>query len=261
MERLTLPMPDPARGKHRPGYRRLVLALAGALLVGVCWLFLRQGTPATTDKDRQTAPDRTGSERPVQDGASLAPDISGDSEPGDNALRLALKSISLTQGEGGFELWRLKAEWATVQQQGETIVVEKPYLTYFIKDGGPPMMIQSTTGSIDQKNRILRFLDAVRVNQEAKLLTSDMMIYHGDDKTMTFPGGGEFSDTGVFGRAGRLVWHIGEKRIDASDGVSVHFSDSRKTQADTADSQQEAAGGAPEEFQPPEKNTPESNRN
>ena len=250
----------PAPGERRPGCRRLVLALAGALLFGVCWLFLRQGLPLRPDDSEQKTPGRNGTERRVQDDASLALETPGDSDSGDNALRLALKSINLSQGEGGFELWRLKAEWATVQKQDETIVVEKPHLTYFVKDGAPPMLIRSATGSIDQKNRILRFLNAVRVSQEAKLLTSDMLIYQGDDKTMTFPGGGEFFDTGVFGRAGRLVWHIEEKRIDASDGVSVHFADSRKERTGTTVPEQEAAGGAAAPPSAPENHSPEPSR-
>jgi hypothetical protein len=259
MERLSLPMPEPIPGKRGQGCRRLVLALAGVSLVGLCWLLLRQEMPLRPDDAGQ--PDRTGSVRPVQDEGNLALDPPGDSNLDDSALHLALKSISLSQGEGGFELWRLKAEWATVQKQGETIVVEKPYLTYFVKDGAPPMLVQSATGSIDQKNRILRFLHSVRVSQEAKLLTSDMLIYQGDEKTMTFPGGGELTDAGVFGRAGRLVWHIEEKRIDASDGVSVHFADSRKKQADTPGPLQKAADVAQEEFPLPSDNhTPEPYR-
>jgi hypothetical protein len=202
------------------------------VLFGICQLFPVQSSLAAPDNAVRATPIESGNEIAVPTGGATVLETPGDSPPGDTDLQLALKSINLSQGEGGFELWRLKAEWATMRKRDETVLVEKPQLTYFIKDGGSPLLVQSAEGSIDQKAGVLRFLDTVRVSRDTKLLTSDMLVYQGDNKTMTFPFGGEFSDTGVAGSAGHLVWRIDEKRIDASGGVSVQFTGSREKQDD-----------------------------
>ena len=140
-----------------------------------------------------------------------------------NALDLALKTISLSQGEGGFELWRLKAAWANVQKQDERILVDEPRLTYFMREEGQVMYVQSETGEVDQKSQILRFINKVRVTQNDKLLTGDLLVYDGNAKTMTFPDGGDFASTDVSGNARSIVWHIDNKLIDADGDVFVHL--------------------------------------
>lgn len=141
----------------------------------------------------------------------------------ENGVDLALKSILLSQGEGGFELWRLKAEWANIQKTDERVIVEQPRLTYFMRDGGSPLQVESVSGIIEQKTETLQFIDAVRVNQDEKLITSDRLVYDGKEKTMSFPSGGDFFDAGVSGTAGHLVWRLMDKRIEASGGVAIHF--------------------------------------
>ena len=143
-----------------------------------------------------------------------------DNEP--NALDLALKTITLSQGEGGFELWRLKAEWANIQKENDQILLIKPRLTYFMEDG-KILYVESDTGDVDQKNQILRFIDAVRITQEDKLLTGNLLVYNGTAKTMTMPLGAELAATGVDGRGDRLVWHIDTKVIETTGDILVHM--------------------------------------
>lgn len=210
---------------HPPPHRRLKRLWLVALLlplIGLVWFVMRKDGLENPETEKgasqQVQRAATGA---ATEPAAAAPGADGNGDSG--ALNLALKSISLSQGEGGFELWRLKAEWANMEKANERVIVEKPRLTYFMQDGGNPLFVESVTGSIDQKTQTLRFIDAVRVSQEQKLLTSDMLVYNGEEKTMSFPYGGEFSDTGVSGTAKRLVWRINEKRIEASGGVTVYL--------------------------------------
>ena len=145
------------------------------------------------------------------------------SQQHEDALDLALKSITLSQGEGGIEVWRLKAEWANLIKQDNLILVDTPRLTYFLEDG-QVMYVESDKGDVEQKKQILRFIDHVRVTLETRLLTGPLLIYDGADKSMTMPQGGEFSDTDVAGSARFLVWHINTKVIEAEGDVLFHIS-------------------------------------
>ena len=137
-------------------------------------------------------------------------------------LELALKTISLSQGEGGAELWRLKAEWANMRKEDGKIVVEKPKLTYFMEDGNP-LLVTSSSGIIDQKAQILRFISEVHISQKSKVIRGDLLVYNGTAKMMTFPQGGVFLGDGVSGRASFLSWNLNLHTIAAEGGVSVFF--------------------------------------
>lgn len=157
--------------------------------------------------------------------ASAAPGRS-EADANQSALDLALKSISLSQGEGGFELWRLKAEWANMYKEDGLILVEQPRLMYFMHDDGTTMYVQSDKGDINQKGQILRFVDQVRVTLEDKLLTGDILVYNGTAKSMTLPEGGNFATESAKGRADVIIWHIEEQRIEALGNVGVTMNSS-----------------------------------
>lgn len=139
----------------------------------------------------------------------------------DDPVDLAIKTISLSQGEGGFELWRLKAEWANLRKRDDNIIVEEPRLTYNMREEGKVLFVESRTGDINQKEQILRFIDDVSATQESKHITGPLLVYNGRDKTMTFPHGCKFKDMGVFGSADTLVWHIDRQVIEGNGNVKV----------------------------------------
>lgn len=142
----------------------------------------------------------------------------------EDKLDQTLKTINLSQGEGGFEIWRLKAEWANVMQQGERIIVDNPRLTYLSKTGdATPLYVNSQRGDVVQKSQILRFIDNVRIMQDDKVMKGDLLIYNGTAKTMTFPDGGHFTDTGMQGDAAHIVWALDQKTIVGEGGVHVFF--------------------------------------
>lgn len=162
---------------------------------------------------------------PVESQEELAGHNAAAKETGDeNTLDQSLKSISLSQGEGGFEIWRLKAEWANVMQQGDRILVEKPKLTYFDKGNeGKPLYVNSDRGDIEQKTQILRFVDNVRILQEDRQLDGELLIYNGTAKTMTFPEGARFTGADMSGKANHIVWRIDSKIILGTGGINVFF--------------------------------------
>lgn len=139
------------------------------------------------------------------------------------ALNLALKSISLSQGEGGAELWRLKAEWAGLQKSEDLLVVEKPRLTYFMKEDGKVMHVSSENGNIERKTHIIRFIDKVHITQDDKAFDGELLVYNGTQKSMNFPGGGKFSGKGLSGSAETITWFLDRRQVTAEGDVSVYF--------------------------------------
>lgn len=144
-------------------------------------------------------------------------------ENSDETLDLALKGILLSQGEGGLEIWRLKATWANVRKEEDKIVLEEPRLVYFMHDDGKTLHVQAQHGDIKQKKQLLRFMDNVLVSQDDKKITGSLLVYDGLDKIMSFPEGGIFSGTGVSGSAKEISWDINRKLIIGAGGVSVSF--------------------------------------
>ncbi|MDL2207303.1 LPS export ABC transporter periplasmic protein LptC [Desulfovibrio sp. OttesenSCG-928-F20] len=151
----------------------------------------------------------------------VLPDGANAAGKDESALNLALKSISLSQGEGGFELWRLKAEWANMYKEGGLILVVQPRLTYFLRDDDQIMYVQSDRGDISQEDQILRFIDKVRVTLADKVLSGELLVYNGTSRSMTLPQGGDFVTISSKGRADRIVWHIDGQLIEASGNVQV----------------------------------------
>jgi hypothetical protein len=159
---------------------------------------------------------------PKESGGSNSPDSLSDLRD-EAALNLALKSISLSQGEGGLELWRLKAEWAGLQKSEDLLVMEKPRLTYFMKEDGKVLYVGSDKGNIEQKTRIIRFIDNVHITQDDKTFDGELLVYNGIQKSMNFPGGGTFSGKGLNGRAETITWFLERRQVTAEGDVSVYF--------------------------------------
>ena len=150
---------------------------------------------------------------------------------GQGLLELALKTINLSQGEGGLELWRLKAEWANMQKEDGKIVVDRPSLTYFMpekdkEEKQKTLFVTSESGVVDQKEQILRFENQVHITMDDKAIQGNLLVYNGTAKTMTLHNGGEFTGTGISGTAPFLVWDMNNKTIRAEGGVAVEFAGS-----------------------------------
>ena len=196
---------EPPRGRSR---RRFVAVMLLALAaVGMAWYILADAENTPEEQSAQVK--------------AAAGQLGENADAADEAVDLAIKTMSLSQGEGGFELWRLKAEWANLRKRDDLIIVEEPRLTYNMREQDKILFVESRTGDINQKQQVLRFIENVRVTQEDKRLTGPLLVYSGADKTMTFPQGCDFIDTGVTGAMDKLVWHIDRQFIEGDGNVKV----------------------------------------
>lgn len=153
-----------------------------------------------------------------------AADSSDASDDISEPLTLALKTIRLSQGQGGLETWRLKATWANMLREDGKIIVQKPYLTYFMNDEKSSVMyVTSEQGDVDQKTQVMRFMDNVSVTKEDTLLKGPLLIYNGTESTMTMPDGGDLTGATMSGSAKVMVWDMKNNRIDATGDVDVYF--------------------------------------
>lgn len=174
-------------------------------------------TEATPDKSGQAEEERKQADKEAIKESAQTP------------LDLALKGISLSQGENGFEIWRLKAEWANLEKQDDTVITKQPRLTYFMKDGKNSLSVEADSGEVNQKTQILRFVHSVRAMQDDKQLSGELLVYNGEDKTMRMPEGGKFTASGMAGSCSSITWHIEENRIEATGGVSIFMAMPDKT--------------------------------
>lgn len=200
--------------------RRLLWALCFLLMLATGFYLL---TSQDEDESPKTPP-RTNGTSSMADGPQQAlPEVTP--EENDN-LSLALKSIELTQGEGGFEIWRLKAEWANMEKEGDLILVDKPKLIYFMREDNSELHVVSDKGDVNQKAHLLRFMNNVTIRQNANTAVGDLLIYNGTAKTMTFPHGGVFAGEGVEGNAPLVVWRMEDQVIEGHGGVEMLFENS-----------------------------------
>ena len=194
--------------------RCLLAFLLAATVLGAGGYWLT--TSYNVDSSPSSAPDRD-----IVHNASLE-------EKSEETLDQSLKSIRLSQGEGGFEIWRLKAEWANVMQQGDKVLVESPKLTYFDKDApDKPLYVSSDKGDIEQKTQILRFVNNVRIIQEDRQMEGELLVYNGTAKTNTFPNGGRFAGTGMKGEAEHIIWNINDKIITRVGSINIFYNQTK----------------------------------
>ncbi len=139
----------------------------------------------------------------------------------EDVAALAVKAIEMKQGEHGVELWRLKAEWGNVRQEGGLLELKKPKFTYLMPPDNAELQVTSEQGEVNQTTKIIRFIQSVVVTQGNNTLRAPIMVYNGTAKTLLFPQGAEFDGRGVEGTAANALWRLNDRVIDASDGVDM----------------------------------------
>lgn len=73
-----------------------------------------------------------------------------DAIAGQDPLTLALKNIELTMGENGFEVWRLKAQWASMKESDGSIEVLKPQIVYSMNERNANVTAKASAPSATQ---------------------------------------------------------------------------------------------------------------
>lgn len=224
---------------------RILLALAAVLLAfGAGWYALESRNPARLlDRFMDLAAQKGAG---TFDGSKLQ----GNATQGANALEkvagLAIEGIHLFQGNKGVELWRLKASWAHMSQNGDTIDVDKPVVRYAL---GDPVSAASTDdfldvraekGRITDNQRFLTLWDDVVITRFDDTITTSRMDYNAATRTMTFPEGAQLESPTASGTAALFTWDLQTNVMHGSNGV-VAILKPRETAKETAASPGEPA--------------------
>lgn len=146
-------------------------------------------------------------------------------DPVIEAAALAVRGVSLLQGEKGFEFWRLKADWAAVHQENDVIDVREPKVRYTLGEGGDEeyVYVSSDLGRVTDGQRILTLWQHVRLTRGSAVITGPKLVYTADDRIVLFLDGAELDSPEMSGTFTRLRWNMGQKRIDGEEGIDVTF--------------------------------------
>ncbi len=139
------------------------------------------------------------------------------------AVGLALKGINLVQGEKGLELWRLKASWASLREEGGQIDVEMPDIVYRVGDAEIPLHVTAHKGQIEQDQQFLRLWEDVICIYDDYTLRATLMTYDGATRTMTFPEGAYVESEKSKGFAHILTWDLSSNIIEGMNGVTISW--------------------------------------
>lgn len=141
----------------------------------------------------------------------------------EDALGLALKGINLFQGEHGVELWRLKASWAHLSNDGGTVQVENPIVQYTIGNGSTNDIINVTShkGKITDNQRFITLWDNLSITQDQKNITGPCMIYDATQRTISFPNGASFTSPIATSTAGIVTWNLETNVIKGTHGITA----------------------------------------
>ena len=189
--------------------RRLASAVGVLVFLATAWYFFTDGTlrmDAVKKKIVQQAQDA----------------VVSNVDP-DEVAALAMRAISLTQGEQGAELWRLKADWGNMRRRDNILELEKPWFTYYMPPDGKAIAIASEKGDIEQTEQKIRFLGSVIATYDGRTLVAPQMVYFGKSREIRCPEGGRVEGPGYEGSADQVVWNINEERIEAFGNVDITF--------------------------------------
>jgi hypothetical protein len=153
-------------------------------------------------------------------GNSVQNAVLGAVQPEDVAA-LAMKTLEMKQGEHGIELWRLKAAWGNVRQEGGMLELATPRFTYYMPPNNEELQVVSERGEVDQSAKIIRFVRSVVATYGNSTLKAPLMVYNGTAKTLIFPQGTDFAGPDMEGTARDAVWRLNDRVIDASGGVDI----------------------------------------
>lgn len=169
----------------------------------------------------------------------------------DDAITLALRNISISQGKEGKESWRLQAEWATLRQSSAVMRVHKPYLQYqltnskkstqkkssknnklsslankgqYNKNNANTLIIHSQNGFVFDNNTKIRLIQKVQAKNQSNQINSDILDYNDTTNMAIFSESPIFSGEDVTGKALELSWDLNNNRITGKGGVEFTWS-------------------------------------
>lgn len=153
---------------------------------------------------------------------TTAPETQSDKAPED-MLGLAIKGISLFQGEGGLELWRLKASWAHMTEEGGVIDVDSPVVRYTLGDPALEdyLDVVAQKGRITDNQRHLALWGDVVVTRAEQKVTGARLDYDAATRTMVFPEGAQLDGPSASGSSRLFTWNLADNVMTGEGGVSI----------------------------------------
>lgn len=141
----------------------------------------------------------------------------------EESLGLALKGVNLSQGENGIELWRLKASWARLSKDRESIHVDKPIVQYLLGDGlsNDTITVCSDKGKITEHQKIITLWENLFIAQGNKHITGPYMVYNAEKRYIYFPNGAQFTSPQATSVVGKVSWDLESNIISGKGGVKV----------------------------------------
>lgn len=203
---------------------RILFIITLALLLGGGWYFLQNNKAALLGHFLDNAQENG---LHAFDGSKLQDNGTLSGNPLEEVAGLAIKGINLFQGNKGLELWRLKASWAHMSQNGEQIDVEKPVVRYALGDGSTSnpgddvLDVKAKFGKITDNQRFLTLWDDVVITRYDDILTGPKMTYNADKRLMFFPDGAALESPTASGSARVFSWDLAQNVMHASGDVLV----------------------------------------
>ncbi|MFV0422847.1 LPS export ABC transporter periplasmic protein LptC [Oleidesulfovibrio sp.] len=145
-----------------------------------------------------------------------------DKEPAaEGNVDLALSGLRLNQGEKGKKLWKLDAEKAFYDQQGDTIRIQKPDIVYYLSDDQGELLVKSAWGEIKQVEQFMRLWEAVVLVQTDKTLKTELLIYQGGSRVLTMPDKVWLDTASMNGTMHDVVWALDDNVIRSRSDVAM----------------------------------------
>ena len=141
----------------------------------------------------------------------------------EDVANIVFNMFSLTQGEGGLEAWRLKAEVASVSKESGIIHVEKPRITYFTRPDNQEVVVTASQGVVDQGERNMELWPDVVVVKDNNTLKTTKLVYRGAEHSLFFPEELIVESESMLARADEAVWRLEANTFEAWGGVAIHF--------------------------------------
>lgn len=141
----------------------------------------------------------------------------------ENLAGLALQGISLFNGEKGAELWRLKASWAHLSQEGDTILVDAPVVRYTMGEPADEdyLDVKSEKGTVTDSQRHLTLTGNVNVRRMDDVVTGPQMNYDSKTRIMVFPDGARLESERATGDADVFTWDLTNNTMLAEGNVDI----------------------------------------
>ena len=157
-------------------------------------------------------------------------------DPADSAaaaIGLAIQGISLMNGEDGIELWRLKATWGHLSQDGDTVTVDKPVVRYTLGDPALKdyLHVRADQGRITDTQRYLKLWDNVVLTRGEETVTGTVLDYDAKTRVLVFPDGAALAGPKGALRTDVLTWKLDDNILSADGHVDVLL----RPRADTED--------------------------